>query len=78
MLLSYWLFAISFAFLYLLSLASALVVVGRIAPVEKRLVLSKPVEQFSFTDGVSRCLLYICLILAAKKPKAMVEMSVSR
>ena len=33
---------------------SAFVVVGRFAPDEERLFLSKPVVQFSFTYGVSR------------------------
>ena len=36
------------------SLPSAFVVVGRFAPDEERLVLSKPVVQFSFTYNVSR------------------------
>ena len=34
--------------------------VGRIAPDEERLVLSKPFVKFSFTYGVSRGLLYAC------------------
>ena len=42
-------------------LASASVDVGRIAPDEERLVLSKPVMQLSFTYGLSKCNLYICL-----------------
>ena len=37
-----------------LHLPSAFVVVGRIAHDEERLVLSKPVVQFSFTYGMSR------------------------
>ena len=36
------------------SLPSAFVVVGRFAANEERLVLSKPVVQFSFSYGVSR------------------------
>ena len=43
------------------SLPSAFVIVGRFAPDEERLVLSKPVVQFSFTYGVSRDIFYICL-----------------
>ena len=40
---------------------SAFVVVGRFAPDEERLVLSKPVVQFSFTYGVSRGIfIFIC------------------
>ena len=61
MLLSYWQFVISFIFLYLLSLASAFVGVGSIAPDEGKLVLSKPVVQFSFTYSAVRGPLYICL-----------------
>ena len=38
----------------LLSLTSAFVVVGRIAPDEERIVLLKPVVQFYFTNGVLR------------------------
>ena len=41
-------------FLYLFSLPSAFVVVGRFAPDEERLVLLKLFVQFSFTYGVSR------------------------
>ena len=63
MLLSYWLFVISLVFLCLLSLASVFVGVGRIAPNEERLVLSKQAVQFSFTYSASRDLLYNCLSL---------------
>ena len=45
----------------MLSLNSAFVGVGRIAPDEERLVLLKPVVQFSFIYGVARGFLYICL-----------------
>ena len=45
------------------SLASAFVRVGRVAPDEERLVLLKPVMQFSFIYGVSRDFLYIFFIL---------------
>ena len=42
-------------------LTSAFVVVGHIASDKERLVLLKPVMQFSFTYGASRGFLYICL-----------------
>ena len=44
-----------------MSVASAFVGVGRVAPDEERLVLLKPVFQFYFNYGVSRGFLYICL-----------------
>ena len=53
----------SFSSRLLLNLASAFVVVECIAPDEERLVLLKPVVQFSFTYGVSRGLLYIFLYI---------------
>ena len=46
------------AFLCLLNLPSAFVVLGRIATDEESLVLLKPVEQFSFTYGVSRVMMW--------------------
>ena len=46
-----------------MSQASAFVGVGRIAPNEERLVLSKPVEHFSFTYGVLTGRLYNYLTL---------------
>ena len=42
-----------------LSLTSAFMIVGRFAPDEERLVLSKPVVQYSFTYGVSKVFLYL-------------------
>ena len=54
MLLSYWLFVICLAFLCLLSMASAFVGAGCVAPDEERLVVLKPVVHFSFTYGVLR------------------------
>ena len=45
-----------------LRLTSAFVGVWRIAPDKERLVLWKPVVQFSFSYGVSRGILYICLL----------------
>ena len=44
-----------------ISLASDFARIGRVAPDEERIVLLKPVEQFSFTYGVSKGFLYICL-----------------
>ena len=46
----------------LLSLTSAFVIVGHFASDEERLVLSKPVVQFSFTYGALRYF-YICLYI---------------
>ena len=46
---------------WLVLLASAFLGVGRIATDEERLVLLKPVVQFSFTYGMSSGFLYFCL-----------------
>ena len=58
MLLSYWLFVISFALLCLLGLTSAFVGGQRIAPDEDKLVLLKLVVHLSFSYSVLRGLGY--------------------
>ena len=45
------------------SLAFAFMEVGRLATHEERIVLSKLVVKFSFTHGLSRGLLYVCLYI---------------